>query len=477
MTHCVGATAWPSSWGPMEREQLVRKVVVLQACVRGFLVRRQFQRLRAEYEAIVQELEDDLGTLQWTEGWIPRPQFLPQKAKSHRTWKAGGRVQKPEQELWSCFSHKSPEREVIQEERMLKKSGESSANSDSLPCIDDSPWLQDEQSRKTRKSSQEETRDKSRMENPEAAGPGLPRSPTELQELQYRRSHLAMELLWLQQAINSRKEYLLLRQTLGSPEASPDHSGQACEGAGSQPGPPVEDQCYRDRTTREPGPADDSCWRLQSQPHKSPERLATTDETTVGKKYRNPCHRRARPQLPIPSDNWAIEKRLTKEPHHGDHTFAGTCLQLTKLLEDETPKCLNPKGHCSGKARTQLPTLCVDPNIGDRSPRGPDHKKPECQRVRPQEPDHCSEDRVIQDGTLTEHGSLDLWKTKPPKGQTPSSKSSRDRASKEPGSEGWKSQRTGSWRSRPPEKPSSTRSDSMGEDHWRGRLWKTGPPG
>lgn len=40
----------------------------------------------------------------------------------------------------------------------------------------------------------------------EAEGPRLPQSQTELQELQYHHSHLAMELLWLQQAINSRKE-------------------------------------------------------------------------------------------------------------------------------------------------------------------------------------------------------------------------------------------------------------------------------
>lgn len=40
----------------------------------------------------------------------------------------------------------------------------------------------------------------------EVADPGLSYSQTELQELQYHRSHLAMELLWLQQAINSRKE-------------------------------------------------------------------------------------------------------------------------------------------------------------------------------------------------------------------------------------------------------------------------------
>lgn len=459
----------------MEREQLLRKVAVLQACVRGFLVRRHFQSLRAEYEAVVREIEGDLGTLQWNEGWIPRPQFLPQKAKTHRTWKARERVPKPEQELWSCFPCKEPEKEAIREKMMLK-SGESSANSESLHCRDDSPWLQDEQSRKTRKPSQEETRDMSRMENPEAAGPGLPHGPTELQELQYRRSHLAMELLWIQQAINSRKEYLILKQTtLRSPEASLDHRGQACERAGSQPGPPLEVQCYRDQTTGEQDHEDDSYWRLKSPPHISPERLATTDKTTAGAKYRDPCRKKVGPQLPIPSDNQAIENRLTKEPHHGEQTFGGTCLQLTKM-EDQTPKGLKPKGHCSAKARIQLPTLCADPNIEDKSPKRTDHKEPDCQRGRPQELG-LSENRIIWDGPLAEHSSLDLWKTKPPKGQTPSNKSSRDRASNEPSSEGWKNQRTGPWRSKPPEKLSFTGSDSIGENHWRGRLWKTGPPG
>ncbi|XP_036917461.1 IQ domain-containing protein C isoform X1 [Sturnira hondurensis] len=417
---------------------------LLQACVRGFLVRRHFQSLRAEYEAVVRELEGDLGTLQWTEGWIPRPKFLPQKAKSHRTWKARERVPKPEQELRSCFSQKEPEREVVPEEMVLKKSGEISANSDSLPCRDDSQWLRDEQSRKTRKPSQEKTRDLSRVENPgsslldqEGIGPGLPHRPAELQDLQYLRSHLAMELLWLQQAINSRKEYLTLRQTLQSPEASPDHRGQACERAGSQPGPPREEQCCRATTAGEPGHADASCWRPKSQPHKSPERLAATDEATVGNKYRDSCHRRAGPQLPIPSDNQAMENRLAKEPHRGDQTFGGACLQLTKLQEDQTPKGLKPKGPCSGKARTQLPKLHVDLNIEDRSPRGPDHKKPECQRARPRKLG-LSEDRVIWDGTLLEYGGRDLWKTKPPKGQTPCNNSSRDRASKEPSSEGRK---------------------------------------
>ena len=117
------------------------------------------------------------------------------------------------------------------------------------------------------------------------------------------------------------QQYLILKQTLRSPEANqardepslcPDHGGQGCEKAGSRPGPPLEDQSYR--TTREPDHVDDSCWRLRSQPHKTPEILATTDKTTAGAKYRDLCYRQAGPQLPTPLDNQAIGKRLTKEP-------------------------------------------------------------------------------------------------------------------------------------------------------------------
>lgn len=456
-----------------------------QACVRGFLVRRQFQSLRAEYEAVVQEIEGDLGTLQWTRGWIPRPQFLPKKAKSHQTWKAGERVPDPEQELWSRFPCKEPEKEAIWEGMILKKSGESSANSGSFPCRDESPWPQNEQSTKTRKLSQGETRDMSKMENPEAAGPGLSHSQTELQELQYQRSHLAMELLWLQQAINSRKEYLILKQTLNSSEVNqtrdkpcmcPDHGGQGCEKGESQPVPPLEDQSSRARPTGEPDHVDDSCWRLKSQPHRSPERLATTDRTTAGAKYRDSGYRRTGPQLPILSDNQAVGKRFNKEPDAGEQIFGGTCLQLTELLENQTPKGLKPRGYCSGKARTQLPTLCEDPYIEGKSPRGPDQKKPDGQKTRPRELG-LSEDHVIWDGSLAEHGGLDLWKNKPPKSQTSSDKSSRDRTSNESSHEGWKTQKTVPWKSRPPEKLSSTGSDHTAEDHWRGRPWKTGPPG
>ncbi|KAJ8333098.1 hypothetical protein SKAU_G00419940 [Synaphobranchus kaupii] len=42
--------------------------------------------------------------------------------------------------------------------------------------------------------------------------------PRKEEELCLHRNNLSMELLWLQQAINSRKKYLLLKQRLGIPE-------------------------------------------------------------------------------------------------------------------------------------------------------------------------------------------------------------------------------------------------------------------
>lgn len=264
-------------------------------------------------------------------------------------------------------------------------------------------------------------------------------------------------------------------QNRHEPSLCQDHGEQSCEKAGSQPGPPLEDQSYRGRTPGEPGHVDASCWKLRSQPHKFSERLATPDKTTAGAKYRDPCYRRPGPHLPTPPECQATGKRLTKEPDCGEEISGEACLQLTTLLEDENHKELTSKGSCPGKARTQLPTLREDPNTEDNSPRGPCQKEPDWQRAVPRELG-VSEDHVSWDGSLAEHGGLDLWKNKPPKGQAPSDKSSIDRPSSESSHEGWQNQRTIPWSSRPPEKL-STGSDHIGEDHWRGRQWKTGPAG
>ncbi|XP_023558854.1 IQ domain-containing protein C isoform X2 [Octodon degus] len=399
---------------------------------------------------------------------------ISQKAKSYCSWKAREKVLSPEQELWSHVPLKEPEERAIWEETALKTTEDASANPGSL-CRDDSPWLQVEHNSKIRNPSQEETRDTSRMENSEPTSPGLCYSHCELQELQYHRSHLAMELLWLQQAINSRKEYLILRQTLTSPEAGqtrdelslcPDRRGQTYK-VWSQPNPLLED-----KPSRELDLLGDSCPKGKSQAYESPESLATTDKTSAGAKNREQCQRKAGPQLSVPSNSQAGGDRWIKRPDH-----RGQTLQQMKLPEDQTSRALRPTIPCFGKARTQLPALCEDPDVEDKSPRKPRPKEPDCRTARPQEL-RLLEDHVICSGMLggPEPGLLDL-RTKSPKAQTLSDRSSRDGVASEPSHKELKNHRTVLWRSRLAENLSFTGLDETKEDQWRGRTLKTGPPG
>ncbi|XP_045155206.1 IQ domain-containing protein C isoform X1 [Echinops telfairi] len=487
----------------MESEQSLRKLSALQARVRGFLTRRHFRSLRAEYEATVREIEGDLSTVQWAEGCIPRPQFLPE-VKFRHTWKAEERVSHPERSHFPC---KEPK------EVTLKKSEGSAADTGTVLCPEVRPQLPAEQTKKLREDSGDSTGvgspgtylsasassppalpllglgqhivDEGRQRackartvpsigpsrlassfppRAEATDPGLPCSRLELQHLH---SHLAMELLWLQQAINSRKEYLILKQTLSSQEEDqrrdglcvcPGHVGQACERAHTQPSPPLKGQSYRDRTTGKLDHGDDSCWRGKSQPHKSP------DKTTTGAERRAWCHGKTGHQLSTPSDDQTMGDKFTKEPSLREQASRGPRLQLMNHLEDQMPRGLQPRGHCSEKARGQLLELSGDPGNKNTSPRGPECQKSGGQRAGPVA-SAFPKDHVIWDGTLAgaAHGGQDLCKTKPPKGQTSSDRTSTDGASSESSHKGWTNQRTVPWKSRSPEYLSAT-----GEDHWRG---------
>lgn len=305
---------------------------------------------------------------------------------------------------------------------MLKKTGGSPAEPGSL-CRDDSLWLQAEQGRK---ASQGKTRDSS-MSQVDNADLGLSQSQ---QELQDQRNHLAMELLWLQQAIRSRKEYLILKQTLRSPEASqtrdkpntcPDTQGQACEKAWLQSSCLLQDQCCRDRTMGEPHHADDACHEDKSQPQKSPDRLTSTGKDKTWAKGRELCHRKAGPQLPAALESQAGGDRVTRGPDHRGQAVNETCLQQLKLLEDQTPGDPKSRRPRSGRTATQLPTPCENPNPGDRYSRKPSDREADCQRARP-DALSITEDHVIWDGTLA--GLEHTRRTKLPKSQHPSVPSS-----------------------------------------------------
>ncbi|XP_031988609.1 IQ domain-containing protein C [Corvus moneduloides] len=188
MTSAGGAGAMAAALGPRagtgtgagaeaeaegRRRRLLRAVTRLQAAARGFLLRRRLRSVREEFEAVVLEIEGDLSHLRWSGRVLQLPRFGPE-------------VHNPNPPNLGLVLIKSRERR--EEPRQGARSGTTTANGTAATS---------EPARKSPRTA------------------GVPRS-----ELQSYRKHLLMELLWIQQAIASRKNFLLLKRKLGIPERS-----------------------------------------------------------------------------------------------------------------------------------------------------------------------------------------------------------------------------------------------------------------
>ncbi|XP_062996512.1 IQ domain-containing protein C [Elgaria multicarinata webbii] len=223
-----------------QRLMLLRsRVMVLQAFVRGHLVRKRFQSLKGEYESIVKEVEGNLDCLQWNRHSLPRPVFIPKsvqkllKFKELKDQEAGSNKTMTQERF--CQEELLSEeecREMLLPSRLpaeLVAEGEAgdmrqkvehlmdhpSGNPCSLPVQREDPsnvsseWSSTILDTESARLSQELPFRK------------VQEMPQTVSDLQHYRKHLAMELLWLQQAIVSRKNYLILKQRFGSSEGLP----------------------------------------------------------------------------------------------------------------------------------------------------------------------------------------------------------------------------------------------------------------
>ncbi|XP_066495164.1 IQ domain-containing protein C [Tiliqua scincoides] len=206
---------------------LLRRVVLLQANVKGHLVRKRFQRLKEEYESIVKEVEGSLDLLQWNACFIPRPVFSPKsfqkpvKVKELGPLEAGSgknHIQQKEEAL-SCPVELQPEMQLPSQLPV-----EVRQNPDH-PVDKPSAWPLSEESEEGQDCSNISSVWSSAVLEVESPGPRQDlrfqrgrEMPQTVPDLQRYRKHLTMELLWLQQAIASRKNYLVLKQRLGNPE-------------------------------------------------------------------------------------------------------------------------------------------------------------------------------------------------------------------------------------------------------------------
>ncbi|XP_072404027.1 IQ domain-containing protein C [Chiloscyllium punctatum] len=228
-----------------------RGLCVLQAYVRGYLVRKSFQRLRQDYENIVKEIEGGVDLLEWDGKELPRPIFKEQNAKR----KGMNRVIERQTCETSCPEPKKNEICGIFEGDEPEKDGceiRASSITGSFPAVAEhldvpgiltgGPAICEQASNKIEASSAsgDERKDSDTTMNFTDVtsvwnstvledSPAVlstehlckwqrKEMPTTFEGIQKYRSSLAMELLWLQQAIASRKNYLILKQQLRTPE-------------------------------------------------------------------------------------------------------------------------------------------------------------------------------------------------------------------------------------------------------------------
>uniref|UniRef100_A0A663EJ57 IQ motif containing C n=1 Tax=Aquila chrysaetos chrysaetos TaxID=223781 RepID=A0A663EJ57_AQUCH len=238
MAAALGPQAEAEGW-----RRLLRAVTRLQACVRGYLLRKRFRSLREEYEEVVREIEGDLSRLEWRGRFLPRPLFVPEKpAQGKRSGPLEAvpsdeaSAEKPQEEVdaseperdWDCSSVKPTAQ--LESQKELSSTGEGDAATPPNPGADadkctekecaapaeSEDWQNDSNVSSVWDSAVLEAESfESCLEIPLEDIKDLPRTRSGLQSY---RNHLIMELLWLQQAIVSRKNYLMLKQRLGTPD-------------------------------------------------------------------------------------------------------------------------------------------------------------------------------------------------------------------------------------------------------------------
>ncbi|XP_053476255.1 IQ domain-containing protein C isoform X2 [Ictalurus furcatus] len=200
----------------MGRQEWINNMIYFQARCRGYLMRRELKCVQAEYEDIVRELEGGVEHLSWRGQFIPKPHFTDADTDG-----AFFRYPQPKIRIQEC-----PEDVEKEKERA----------GDETPCLQ-SEVLVPERDAEPSCGAEGDCRETSvpsggdTEREGEAAEGALQMSDSILQHtppmhtllkgvahtpeaLKQHRNTLAMELLWIQQAIASRKKYLTLKQKM-----------------------------------------------------------------------------------------------------------------------------------------------------------------------------------------------------------------------------------------------------------------------
>ncbi|XP_051237317.1 IQ domain-containing protein C [Dicentrarchus labrax] len=233
----------------MDRSKWEKILTCFQASARGYLVRNEVRRARQDFEDIVRETDGGLTHLEWRETVIPIPHFTDTDGPCLRPSGSGSKPSNPGLDV--CDSPISPAASSISisssthirgERRSSCSAGEDrsrerrfTGRTTGLPSKDSFPSNNVRGDAEGHKGNSVGAKDGGVMESTgdttvwssleldmsyghSHKGPRqyclAQEVPCTPEALRLHRNTLTMELLWLQQAIDSRKKYLSLKDRL-----------------------------------------------------------------------------------------------------------------------------------------------------------------------------------------------------------------------------------------------------------------------
>ncbi|XP_027857047.1 IQ domain-containing protein C [Xiphophorus couchianus] len=195
----------------MDRSKLDKIITRFQARARGNITRTEVRRAREDFEEIVREVEGDLTHLRWTDTTLSIPHFTDTDGACLQP--ARHLLEPPE--LYVSTSQSPDSLDEEGQERCVQPESKDAEREDwsSIPLRCDGGMMES-----TRRSS-------IIWSSPELDNNVYPQKgcqqyclaqdvPRTSDALRLHRNTLTMELVWLQQAIDSRKKYLSLKDRL-----------------------------------------------------------------------------------------------------------------------------------------------------------------------------------------------------------------------------------------------------------------------
>ncbi|KAK2825960.1 hypothetical protein Q5P01_020174 [Channa striata] len=239
----------------MDRTKWEKMLTHFQAFARGYLIRTEVRRAREEFEDIVKEIDGRSSHLQWRDAVISVPHFTDNQSLFPRPRSSSSRPSNPglnasasPQSLsagaTTCLSQeKGSDRHVLLEKMEAERDESQSKHQrcSSKDYIPSTIVVEDGESQRQKIMREEQGDDNEGMiesiEESSSVWSSLdldlnighsqigsqqyclvkevPQTP---EALRLHRNTLSMELVWLQQAIDSRKKYLSLKDRLSKSE-------------------------------------------------------------------------------------------------------------------------------------------------------------------------------------------------------------------------------------------------------------------